>query len=151
MNFFEKLQHNAEKPFFQAIIIIGCVFIVNVGASAVKASEIIDVSNRFAWLNAASFTLFFAVLNSIYSIASKNVPQYWGLSMYSFMLVAGISGLQAFIFSGISIRHAGSYMWIYVVVTIGYLVFISLMTILKKVVAFAEKEEWNSPKMRPRR
>jgi hypothetical protein len=71
--------------------------------------------------------------------------------MYSFMLVAGSSGLQAFIFSGISIRHAGSYMWIYVVVTIGYLVFISLMTILKKVVAFAEKEEWNSPKMRPRR
>jgi hypothetical protein len=151
MNFLDKIQLNAGKPFVQALIIIIAVFIVNIGAVIIKASGLIEVTNRFAWLNAASFMLFFAVLNSIYSIASKNVPQYWGYSMYSFMLVAGISGLQAVFFSGISIGNAGSYMWIYVVVTIGYLVFISLMTILKKVVAFAEKEEWNSPKMRPRR
>ena len=151
MNFLDKIQLNAGKPFVQALIIIIAVFIVNIGAVIIKASGLIDVTNRFAWLNAAPFMLFFAVLNSIYSIASKNVPQYWGYSMYGFMLVAGISGLQAVFFSGISIGSAGSYMWIYVVVTIGYLVFISLMTILKKVVAFAEKEEWNSPKMRPRR
>jgi hypothetical protein len=67
------------------------------------------------------------------------------------MLVGGVSGLQAYFFSSISIANAGSYMWIYVVVTFGYLVFLSLMTMLKKVVAFAEKEEWNSPKIRPRR
>ncbi|MEY3322777.1 MAG: hypothetical protein RLZZ417_2360 [Bacteroidota bacterium] len=151
MKFLDNLQLQTEKPFVQASLIIGAVFVVNLGSLMVKSTGLVDVTNRFAWLNAASFMLFFAVLNSIYSLTAKSVPHYWGISMYSFMIVASISGLQAYLFSGISIANAGSYMWIYVVVTFGYLVFLSLMSILKKVVSFAEKEEWNSPKMRPRR
>jgi len=151
MRFLENLLLHTEKPFVQASLVIMTVFLVNIISLIVKSSGLIEVSNRFAWLNAASFMLFFAVLNSIYSLTAKSVPHYWGLSMYSFMIVASLSGLQAYLFSGISIANAGSYMWIYVVVTFGYLVFLSLMSILKKVVSFAEKEEWNSPKMRPRR
>ena len=151
MKFLDNLQLQTEKPFVQASLIIGAVFVVNLGSLMVKSTGLVDVTNRFAWLNAASFMLFFAVLNSIYSLTAKSVPHYWGISMNSFMIVASISGLQAYLFSGISIANAGSYMWIYVVVTFGYLVFLSLMSILKKVVSFAEKEEWNSPKMRPRR
>lgn len=150
MAFLSNFVHNIEKPLIQAAAIIVSVFVVNIGSLLVKATGLIDITNRFPWLNAASFMLFFAVLNSIYSITAKSVPHYWGLSMYSFMLVAGVSGLQAWAFSGISIVDAGSYMWIYVVVTFGYLVFLTIMAVLKKVVAFAEKEEWNSPKMRPR-
>lgn len=150
MAFLNKFLHNIEKPLIQAAAIIVSVFVVNIGSLLVKATGLVDVTNRFPWLNAASFMLFFAVLNSIYSITAKSVPHYWGLSMYSFMIVAGVSGLQAWAFSGISIVYAGSYMWIYVVVTFGYLVFLTIMAVLKKVVAFAEKEEWNSPKMRPR-
>lgn len=151
MKLLDKLLVDTERPFIQALMVICAVFVVNILSLVVKSTGLIDVSNRFAWLNAASFMLFFAVLNSIYSITAKSVPHYWGLSMYSFMLVGSVSGLQAYFFSGISIANAGSYMWIYVVVTFGYLVFLSLMTMLKKVVAFAEKEEWNSPKIRPRR
>lgn len=151
MKFLDKLLLQSEKPFVQAIMVIIAVFVVNIVSLLVKSTGLIEITNRFAWLNAASFMLFFAVLNSIYSITAKSVPHYWGLSMYSFMLVAVISGVQAYFFSGISIANAGSYMWIYVVVTFGYLVFLSLMTMLKKVVSFAEKEEWNSPKIRPRR
>ena len=151
MRFLENLLLHTEKPFVQASLVVMTVFLVNITSLLVKSTGIIEVSNRFAWLNAASFMLFFAVLNSIYSLTAKSVPHYWGLSMYSFMIVASLSGLQAYLFSGISIANAGSYMWIYVVVTFGYLVFLSLMSILKKVVSFAEKEEWNSPKMRPKR
>lgn len=150
MPLFSNFQYNIEKPLIQAATIIASVFVVNIGSLLVISTDLISVTNRFPWLNAASFMLFFAVLNSIYSITAKSVPHYWGISMYSFMIVAGVSGLQAWAFSGISIVDAGSYMWIYAVVTFGYLVFLTIMAVLKKVVAFAEKEEWNSPKMRPR-
>lgn len=150
MPLLSNFQYNIEKPLIQAATIIASVFVVNIGSLLVIATDLISVTNRFPWLNAASFMLFFAVLNSIYSITAKSVPHYWGISMYSFMIVAGVSGLQAWAFSGISIVDAGSYMWIYAVVTFGYLVFLTIMAVLKKVVGFAEKEEWNSPKMRPR-
>lgn len=97
MKFLDNLQLQTEKPFVQASLIIGAVFVVNLGSLMVKSTGLVDVTNRFAWLNAASFMLFFAVLNSIYSLTAKSVPHYWGISMYSFMIVASISGLQAYL------------------------------------------------------
>ena len=44
--------------------------------------------------------------------------------------------------------EAGSYRWIYIVVAIGYLVFLSLMAMLRKIVEFAQREEWNHPRIR---
>lgn len=68
--------------------------------------------------------------------------------MMSFMAVAALSGGTAYLLSGIAINDAGSYRWIYIVVTIGFLVFMSIMGFMKRIVEFAQKEEWNSPKQR---
>ena len=76
-----KFQFNIEKPLVQAAIIIASVFVVNIGSLMVIATGLIDVTHRFPWLNAASFMLFFAVLNSIYSIKAKSFTNYWGISI----------------------------------------------------------------------
>lgn len=39
-----------------------------------------------------------------------------------------------------------TYRWIYIVVTFGFLVFLSMVNFMKKIVEFAEKEEWNQPR-----
>ena len=54
-----KFQFNIEKPLVQAAIIIVSVFVVNIGSLMVIATGLIEVTNRFPWLNAASFMLFF--------------------------------------------------------------------------------------------
>ncbi len=97
---------------------------------------------------AASFMLLYAVGNSIFSVSSDNMAKYWGQSIYSFMGLAAASGLVAWGLSGLSIGQAGSYRWIYIVVTIGYLVFLSMMGVLRTIVAFAQREEWNQPRKR---
>ncbi|MGK0452465.1 MAG: hypothetical protein ACJAXE_003142, partial [Neolewinella sp.] len=43
------------------------------------------------------------------------------------------------------------YKWIYFVVTFGYLVFLSMIAFMKKIVEFAQKEEWNRPKLRQKK
>lgn len=119
-------------------------------AKLIQASGLIDISQRFPWMTAAAFMLVFALFNSIFSISSPNLNKYWSRSIFSFAGLAAANGLLAYLLSGLTIWEAGSYSWIYVVLTFGYLVFISLMGFLKKIVEFAQREEWNQPRLRQR-
>lgn len=138
-------------PLYQAAGTLGLVFIFDVLGSALGAATTNTVTSKWAWLVAASFMLFFALFNAILSATSNNILKYWGKSIYSFLGLAIGAGLLAWAFSGLPIGEAGSYKWIYFVVTLGYLVFLSMVAIMKKIVEFAQKEEWNRPRLRQKK
>ncbi|MEN0045914.1 MAG: hypothetical protein AAF806_02530 [Bacteroidota bacterium] len=136
------------NPIFQAILMFSAGLVVTLIAKALGAAEVTEVGERFPWLCAASFMLMFAIFNSISSLAVKETNRYWGRAIMSFMGLAAASGLLAYLFSGLSIWEAGSYSWIYVVLSIGYLIFLGMMSFIKSVVSFAQKEEWNQPRIK---
>lgn len=143
----------AQNPIIQALGIYLGVLVMIAGGAIVKSSGLMSVSERFPWMCAAAFMLFFAMFNSVFALSSKNINKYWGKSVYSFMGLAALSGLTAWVTSSLSINEAGSFRWIYLVVTIGYMIFLSMVTIMRTIVDFAQKEEWSQPKIRqkPRR
>lgn len=107
-----------------------------------------EVDRLFPWSIATAFLLLYAVFNSLMSLNSDSSAKYWGRSVYGFIGLAFANGLAAWLFSGIPLRQAQSYQWIYIVVTIGFLVFLSMINAMRKIVQFAEKEEWNEPRKR---
>jgi len=137
-------------PLYQAGGVLVAVLVFDILGSAVSAGTEDVVSNRWPWLCAASFLLLFALFNAILSAASGNLMKYWGRSIYAFMALAVGSGLLAWGFSGIPIGEAGSYKWIFFVITFGYLVFLSMIAFMKKIVEFAQKEEWTKPRLKNR-
>lgn len=102
----------------------------------------------FPWSVGTAFLLLFAVFTSLMSLNADSSLQYWGRSVYAFLGLAFFNGLAAWLFSGVPLGEAHSYRWIYIVVTIGFLVFLSVVNLMKKIVQFAEKEEWNQPRRR---
>ena len=92
--------------------------------------------------------LLFALFNSIFSLSSENLMKYWGKSLYCFMGLAAGAGFFAYLLSSLTMNEAGSYRWIYIVVAIGYLVFLSMMAMLRRIVEFAQREEWHQPRQR---
>ncbi|MEN0003056.1 MAG: hypothetical protein AAF798_02890 [Bacteroidota bacterium] len=138
----------AYNPILQAAVTLGGVLLFTVLAKLVKLTGLLPVSERFPWMAAAAFLLLFSLFNSVFSLSAKNLTKYWGKSMYSFLGLAVASGLLAYLFSSLTISEAGSYRWIYIVVAIGYLVFLSMMAFLKQIVDFAQREEWNQPRIR---
>lgn len=138
-------------PIHQALLCFGAVIVFTVLGKLVQLTHLIELSNRFPWMTAASFMLFFAMFNSVFSLSAKNMNKYWGRSIYSFMGLTLASGLVAYLFSSLSINEAGSYRWIFFVLTLGYLVFLSIMTFIRRIVEFAQKEEWNHPRIRRKR
>ncbi len=142
------LFQKALNPFLQAAISLGLTLFMLISSKLVNLTGIIAVSERFPWTTAATFVLFFAVFNSVFSLTTKDTRKYWGRSMYAFLGVILVSGLLAYLFSSIPLNEAGSYRWIFFVLSFGYLVFISIMMMARKIVEFAEREEWNQPRRR---
>lgn len=102
----------------------------------------------FPWSIATAFTLLFAIFNSLMSLTADSFVRYWGRSMYSFLGLAFLNGGAAWLISGVPLGQAQSYRWIYVVITFGFLVFLSMVNLIKKIVQFAEREEWTQPRKR---
>lgn len=146
-----KAWFSRSHPVFQAMAVLAGVLIVNLFALLLKWSGIIAVGERFPWMVAASFMLLFAVFNSVLALSAKQMKNYYTYSVYSFAAVALIAGLVAWALSALSISEAGSYRWIFIVVSIGYMIFLGLMSFLRTIVEFAQREEWNHPRIRNRR
>lgn len=142
--------NKTTDPIYQAVFSLAGVLITTIGAKMAGALGI-GIHERFPWMAAAAFMLLFAVFNSLISLTTKDMMWYWRRSIYSYMVLAAVSGLVAWAFSSLSIGEAGSFRWIYIVLTIGYMVFLSMMATVRKIVEFAQKEEWNQPRMRHRR
>jgi uncharacterized membrane protein len=135
-------------PFHQAGLIFAAGFVFMLGGIVFDKIGLMAMDPLYPWSIATGFLLLFALLNSLSSLQSDNVLKYWGTSIYSYMLLAAGSGLVAWQLSGIPIGQAQSYKFIYIVVTFGFLVFLSMVNFMKKIVNFAEREEWNQPRKR---
>ncbi|GJM31381.1 MAG: hypothetical protein DHS20C18_03820 [Saprospiraceae bacterium] len=138
----------AYDPVHQAIVTFGGVVVFILISKLLDILGLLNVPERFPWMTAAAFILLFSIFNSVLSLASKDIMKYWGRSIYCFLGLAASSGLVAYLSSSIPIGEAGSYRWIYIVLTIGYLVFLSIVAFIKQIVEFAQKEEWNHPRIR---
>ncbi|MBI1223956.1 MAG: hypothetical protein GC192_01850 [Bacteroidetes bacterium] len=139
-----------QNPVYQGIALLSLVLIFNIGSLFFKGAGM-EIEQRFPWTIAASFLLFFAAMNAIMSIFAKNTDGYWSRSVLCFVGLAVTSALLAQLFSGFTMNEAGPYKWIYIVLTIGYLVFLLILTAMRKIVDFAQREEWNQPKIRQKR
>jgi len=111
------------------------------GAKLANWMNITEVNWDFHWLTSASFLLFFALFNSIFSLSADDMNRYWTRSISSFIVLALASAGLAYLFSSIPINDAASYRWIYIVLTFIYLIFLSIMRFMKKIVFIAQNED----------
>lgn len=142
---------NISSPFFQGAIALGVVVLIDFSGKFLEWAGVLTLEQRFPYLTAASMLLCFAMFNAVLSLSAPNTLQYWGKSIYSFLGLAFLSISLAWLLSGLRLSEAGSYWWILIVVTFGYLVFLALVNTIRNIVSFAQKEEWNQPRFRQRR
>ncbi len=93
------------------------------------------------WVIGGAGVLFFALMNSVVSLGATDMNKYWFYSTASYVALAASCALMAFIFSGVAINDAGSFRWIFTVLTFGYLLILSLMRFLRKIVQVAQAED----------
>jgi hypothetical protein len=129
------------NPIFQTFVVLGISLVAMIVFYALKLAGMMDVDNRVFWVIGGATTLFYGLFNSVISLASVDMNVYWFRSTLSYAALMIASATLAFLFSGITITEAGSFKWIYMVLTFGYLLFLSIMRFMRKIVQIAQKED----------
>lgn len=130
------------SPVYQALLAFGGVVIFSVIGSFFSLSNE-KLSQQFPWMIAAAFMLVYALFNSVFWISATNNAEYISRSISSYVGLAVASGLLAYAISGLAPSEAGSIKAIFLILTIGYVVFLAIMGTIKQLIKFFNKEEKN--------
>ncbi len=135
----EFLKRHRTNPILQLglILLLMLVFMTIAQLTNIETSQY----NTGAWEVMAAFVLFYTLVNCVFSLQSKDIMTYFRNSVFCFigLLVLG-SGL-AYLFSGVSLNEAGSMKWILMVFSIGYLVFLSIVNLMRFIVELAQRQD----------
>ena len=89
----------------------------------------------------AAGILFFALFNSVLSLAFKDQNAYWLRSIMAFVSLMILGSLTSWLISGVPLGEAMSFKWLYIVFTIGYVVFLVIVRLMRKIVLIAKKQD----------
>tara|TARA_B100000497_G_C7511870_1_gene311742 strand:- start:212 stop:655 length:444 start_codon:yes stop_codon:yes gene_type:complete len=128
-------------PFYQALsVFLGSLFFVFL-FRIIEWVGIAEAKDYLPWTMSAAGLLFFAILNSILSLAYENQNLYWLKSIVAFILLVVIGGLVSYLISGLSLNEAMSFRWLYIVFSVGYIVFLTIVRLMRKIVLIAKKQD----------
>jgi len=144
----QSILSKAYSPPIQGVLIFGASLTVMLLSKLFGG--LLNLGADFCWLTASAFLLFYAVGNSVFCLSSKDVNKYWLSSMMVFAVLTLLSGGAAYVLSGMTMEAAGGYKWLMVVIVFGYLVFLSIIGFMKRIVEYAEAEDWQAPKKKRR-
>ncbi len=94
-----------------------------------------------AWEVAFTCLLLYALIASILSLNTDDQNNYWLFSIIGFVILAAIGGLLAWKISGVSINDAGSIKWMYLVFTFGFLILLTILRTMRKIIEIAQKQD----------
>ncbi len=127
-------------PFKQLAIFLFFMVIVEMIFAFPYRNNLTEPS-LFAWEVSFTVLLLFAVSNSILSLASKDHNRYWLTSLISYVVLAFFGGLLADFISGVSMDEAGHFRWLYLVFTFGYLVLLTIVSSMRKIIEIAQRQD----------
>jgi hypothetical protein len=128
-------------PFRQALVVLGLAIVLMVLSKFMPVSPYSKTSHLMPWVAMCGSVLFYALANSVLGLSASSYPLYWMHSIIGFAGLLIVGGLIAWQMSGVGIYDAGSVSWIYVVFTLGYLVFLSIVNLIKFFVFLAERSD----------
>lgn len=140
----ETFQHHNLAPLYQAGLMLIVILILNTLALLSVQIGITDESDLTPWVISGMMLLAFTFMNTLIGLSSElKMAHYYGKSILGFLALAMSGAFLAKTFSGLSLGEAGTMWWIYLVIAIGYLIFMGIMVLMKTIVAFAQQEDEN--------
>jgi hypothetical protein len=136
-SFFEK----SYNPILQGVFILAFSFAAMLGAKVLNWTGLVDVVGPAFWIIAGMSILLFALFNSVLSLSATDMNQYWTRSIPTYAALMVLNGSLAYLFSAMTIHEAGTFRWIFMVLTFGYLLFLSMMRFMRKIVEIAQRED----------
>lgn len=140
----ETFFRHKHAPLYQAGGLLVIILVLNILGMLVESIGLADWDVLYPWVISGSLMLGYTLLNTLIGLTSDMAAaNYYGKSISGFLLMALGGAVLAKTFSSVSLGEAGSMWWIYVVITVSYLIFMGIMLLMKTIINFAQNEDEN--------
>lgn len=129
------------RPMYQAMAVLATIVLVCGIAKLAMMAGWFSPKIYFPYVVTFSFLLFYALGNCLLSFADDNQAKYWTESILSYVGLSTLGAGFAYLMSGLTIGEAASFKWIFFVFTFGYVILLTIMRSIRKIVIFAQKED----------
>ena len=137
-----KSVYNKEvSPYRQALVAsVLQLIVLGITRMLMSGGQMNETPTLF-WEIAFTIMMTYMLFSAMLSFPYKKRGEYFYKSIIGYVVVAFSGGFLADWLSGISMDEAGSFRWLYLLLTFCYLVFLSIANAMWKIIEMAKKQD----------
>ncbi|MBP7184627.1 MAG: hypothetical protein KBA06_03885 [Saprospiraceae bacterium] len=122
---------------------LACIFFLKL----LDLSTLFDIEYDVYWKSSCTIIFVYVAAVCIFALSSQNINQFIAKSIVMYIiLIASAYFLVTLLRNDADFTEVDSFKWILYVISFGYLVFLSIIGFVRKIVDYAENETWTAPK-----
>ncbi len=130
-----------SKPLYQALLAAGMAILFSlVDKMLPHHTELLEI-NSGTWIVGTAMILCYIILNAIVALRIEPIIPYWSKSVTFYIALLVFIYFWCWMLSGKSIDDAGSFRWLWIVLTLVYMVFFLIARSMKRIVDYALKQD----------
>ncbi|HMP31121.1 MAG TPA: hypothetical protein PKD85_16060 [Saprospiraceae bacterium] len=128
------------SPFYQAGFALILILVFDMVTISSAKGEISKLATQI-WTNCIAMVLFYIVANCLLSLRSSTNSKYVRDSIFAFLILSFIGIFISQILSNKTMDESGSFRWLFIVLGVGYMIFLGIINTMKFVVDWAKKQD----------
>ena len=128
------------SPFYQAILAFILLLIADTLLISVSSSPKSQLFTQI-WTNCIAMVLFYIVANCLLSLRTSTNAKYVRDSIFAFIALSAAGILISQFLSEKSMDQSGSFRWLFIVLGVGYMIFLGIINTMKFLLEWAKSQD----------
>lgn len=129
------------KPLNQALLSVAMMIVFTLVDLVMPHEDILFEVNAGTWIVATAMILCYVILNSVVALRIEPIGSYFRMSVFCYIGLLIFAYAWSWLLSGKHIDDVGTFRWLWMVLTLVYLVFFSIARSMKRIVDIAIKQD----------
>ena len=130
-----------SKPIYQAALVACMILVFTLIDFILPHSNSLFEKNSGPWIVSTAMVLCYVILNSLVALRIEPIVPYWSQSVMLYLGLLALSYGWCYLLSGLHIDDAGSFRWLWFVITLTYMIFFGIARSVKRIVDIAVKQD----------
>lgn len=129
------------KPLHQVLLIVSMTIVFSLVDWMLPHRQDLFEVNSGPWIVSTAMILCFVILNAIIALRAEPIIPYWTQSVMYFIALLVFTYFWCYLLSGRHIDEVGSFRWLWIVLTLVYMVFFAIARSVKRIIDLANRQD----------
>ncbi|HJW30969.1 MAG TPA: hypothetical protein VJ508_17180 [Saprospiraceae bacterium] len=130
-----------SKPLYQVLLVATMTIVFTLVDKLFPHDTILLDAGSGTWVVATAMVLCYIILNSVVALRIEPILPYWSKSVTIYIGFLVFTYAWCYLLTGKQIDDVGSFRWLWLVLTLAYMVFFVIARSMKRIVDLAIKQD----------